>query len=170
MFTPVEIEEAFRRLFGLYNQEKVSLLKSAFKEEIKHISPEILAWKYSKCAFRPLGYCEMKQVNEPAQWDGFPLLDQRAAFVAEEMDTYHESENFKAFQSIELWLVEDMTFASVLCTKILSFEEDKVIKGIECRTFLKFVEEGNDIPVCVETLMYTLEDTCMFAQVEENSL
>ena len=75
MFTPVEIQEAFRRLFGLYNQEKVSLLKSAFKEEIKHISPEILAWKYSRCAFRPLGYCEMKQVNEPAQWDGFPLWD-----------------------------------------------------------------------------------------------
>lgn len=43
MFTPSEIEGAFRRLFGLYNEEKVWQLKSAFKEEIEGISPELLA-------------------------------------------------------------------------------------------------------------------------------
>lgn len=37
MFTPIEIEGAFRKLFGMYNQEKVKELKSAFKEEIQHI-------------------------------------------------------------------------------------------------------------------------------------
>lgn len=169
MFTPIEIEEAFRRLFGLYNQEKVRQLKSAFKEEIEGISPEVLAWKYSNCAFQPLGYCEMKIVNEPGEWSGLPILDQRAAFVAEALDTSYSSERFNVNQSIELWLLEDMTFAAVLCTEIFNVEGEKFLSGIECRTFLTFVEEADDIPVCEETLIYALEDTCTFAQVEQDS-
>ena len=59
-----------------------------------------------------------------------------------------------------------MTFAAVLCTEIFAVEGERFLNGIECRTFLTFVEKAEDIPVCEETLIYTLEDTCTFARVE----
>ena len=169
MFTPSEIEGAFRRLFGLYNGEKVRQLKSAFKEELEGISLELLAWKYTNSAFQPLGYCEMERVGEPAQWHGLPILGQQAAFVAEALDTSYTSENFNVNQSIELWLLEDMTFAVVRCTEIFKVEGEKFLSGIECRNFLTFVEEGADILVSEETLIYALEDTCTFAQAAKDA-
>ncbi len=169
MFTPIEIEGAFRKLFGMYNQEKTKKMKSAFKEEIESIDPKLLAWKYSKSAFQPLGYCEMERVGEPAQWHGLPILGQQAAFVAEALDTSYTSENFNVNQSIELWLLEDMTFAAVRCTEIFRVEGETFLSGIECRNFLTFVEESTDILVSEETLIYALEDTCTFAQAAQDA-
>ena len=169
MFTPSEIEGAFRRLFGLYNGEKVRQLKSAFKEELEGISLELLAWKYTNSAFQPLGYCEMERVGEPAQWHGLPILGQQAAFVAEALDTSYTSENFNVNQSIELWLLEDMTFAAVRCTEIFRVEGETFLSGIECRNFLTFVEESTDILISEETLIYALEDTCTFAQAAQDA-
>lgn len=166
MFTPIEIESAFRTLFGMYNEEKVRLVKSAYKEEIEGISAELLAWKYSNRAFSPLSFCEVKNVNEPSQWSGLPILDQRAAFVTKAMANSYTSEKTNVKQCIELWLLEDMTFAAILCTVVLRVEDEKILSGIECRNFLTFVEESKDIPVSEETLIFALEDTCTFAQVE----
>ena len=72
-------------------------------------------------------------------------------------------------QSIELWLLEDMTFAAVRCTEIFRVEGETFLSGIECRNFLTFVEESTDILVSEETLIYALEDTCTFAQVAQDA-
>lgn len=98
-----------------------------------------------------------------------PILDQRAAFVAEALGTSYTSEIINVNQSIELWLMEDMTFAAVHCTEVFNVEGEKFLNGIDCRTFLTFVEESADIPVSEETLIYALEDTCTFAQAERHS-
>lgn len=103
MFTPVEIEGAFQRLFGMYNQEKVRLLRSAFKEEIASISPEILAGKYSKCAVQPQEFREMLSTGKPGDWQGLPLLDQKAAFVTENLGNAFTCEKFHVIQSTELY-------------------------------------------------------------------
>lgn len=166
MFTPVEIEEAFRKIFGMYNQEKVKLLKFAFKEEIENISPEHLAWEYSNSAVQPHEYREMLSVDEPGDWQGLPLLDQKAALVAEYLGTRFSSERMHVIQIAELWLLEDMTFASILCTEIYEVEKDVFQNRIECRAFLTFVEESSDIPVDEESLIYALNDTSTFEQVE----
>lgn len=165
MFTPAEIEGAFQRLFGMLSPEIQEGLEYSFKEEIEGISTELLAWKYSQSAFQPLSFCEGKHSGKPAEWCGKPVLNQRAAFVAADIYTNHVSKTFRVTESIELWLLEDMTFATVLCTKMILTEGENR-SGIECRYFLTLVEDRDDLSVYEETLIYALDDTCTFAQVE----
>lgn len=167
MFTPAEIEGAFRKLFGLYDQEKVHLLRSAFKEEIESISMDDIAWKYSNSAVKPLEFREMLNAGEMGTWQGLPILDLRAAYVAENLGNEYIGEGLYAIQSVELWLLEDMTFAAVLCTEVCDGADDEYRKGVESRAFLTFVEERNDIPIGVEELIYALEDTSLFARAEQ---
>ena len=166
VFTPTEIESAFRRLFGLLSPEIQEGLRYSFKEEIEGISLELLAWKYAKSAFQPLSFCEAKHSGKPVEWYGKPVLNQRAAFVAADRYTNQVSKNFRATENIELWLLEDMTFATVLSTEVIPTEDENRSGGIACRYFLNFVEERDDLSVCEETLIYALDDTCTFAQVE----
>ena len=167
MFTPAEIEGAFRKLFGMYNKEKVSLLKSAFKEEIACISTDTLAWKYAKSAVMPHEFREMLSNGDLDEWQGLPLLDMKAAYVAEEVGSSYTWERFQVIHSTELWLLEDMTFVTIHCTEFFDVEDDTSQNGLESRTFHAFVECSNDIPVSEENLIYALEDTCLFAEAEQ---
>ena len=167
MFTPAEIEGAFRKLFGMSDKEKMRLLKSAFKEEIASISTETLAWKYAKSAVMPHEFREMLSIGDFDEWQGFPLLDMKAAYVTEEVGSSYTGESFQAIQSTELWLLEDMTFVAIHCTEFCDVEDDASQKGLESRTFHAFVECCNDIPISEENLIYALEDTCLFAEAEQ---
>lgn len=167
MFTPAEIEGAFRKLFGMYDKEKVSLLKSTFKEEIASISTDTLAWKYEKSAAMPHEFREMLSIGDLDEWHGFPLLNMKAAYVAQDVGSSHTWEGFQVTQSTELWLLEDMTFVTIHCTEFFDVEDDTSQKGLESRTFHTFVECRNDIPVSEENLIYALEDTCLFAEAEQ---
>ena len=84
---------------------------------------------------QPHEYREMLSVDEPGDWQGLPLLDQKAALVAEYLGTRFSSERMHVIQITELWLLEDMTFASILCTEIYEVENDVFQNGIE---YLKY--------------------------------
>ena len=165
MFEQKKIAEALDWLFGLYPEDRLRYAKDAYAEEFESISAELLARKYTRDVHAPCEYNVISHVGEEAEYQGRPILVLKAACVAEEAESELETEQFSIDQLWELWLLEDMTFATVLNTRIFVKTNGEVTSVVESRAYLNNVEDYTTLPISVETLIRHMDDDCMFEQI-----
>lgn len=167
MFTPKEIGRAFTTLFELFDSETLKILKSDYKDEIEDISLDLLAKKYNGDAYELHEYLVSSGSDDSGTHNGRLLFNTKAAFITSGRDSELETNRVRICVTNELWLLEDMTFSSVKCVDILTKEQEKVTSVVRYRTVLGSVKSNADVPVEAYELICTLDDTCMFAELQE---
>lgn len=90
---------------------------------------------------------------------GKELFGQRACLLYSDID-HGVCDIATTAYSTELWLLEDMTFAIVRCVSIEYGAED-CNYTTEYRSFVKMVEDGDDLFFSPEDLMEELEEMCI---------
>ena len=165
MFEQKKMEEALSWIFGLYPEDRLRYAKGAYAEEFEHISADLLARKYTRDAHEVCEYNVICQIGEESQYQGRPILDLKAACVAEETESEMETEQFTVEQLWELWLLEDMTFVTILNTRVFVKANGEVSSVVESRAYVNNVEDQNTLPVGPESLICHMDDDCMFEQI-----
>ena len=89
----------------------------------------------------------------------------KAACVAEEPESELETEQFTVEQLWELWLLEDMTFVTILNTRVFVKTNGEVSGVVESRAYVNNVEGLDTLPVGPESLICHMDDDCMFEQI-----
>lgn len=165
MFEQKKIAEALDWLFGLYPEDRLRYAKGSYAEEFEHITADLLARKYTRDAHEVCEYNVIIQIGEESQYQGRPILDLKAACVAEETESELETEQFTVEQLWELWLLEDMTFVTILNTRVFVKDNGEVSGVVESRAYLNNVEDYATLPVSPESLICHMDDDCMFEQI-----
>lgn len=124
-----------------------------------------MAKKYTRDAHEVCEYNVISQIGEESQYQGRPILDLKAACVAEETESELETDQFSVEQLWELWLLEDMTFVTILNTRVFVKTNGEVSGVVESRAYINNVEDQDTLPVGPEALICHMDDDCMFEQI-----
>ena len=165
MFEQKKIAEALDWLFGLYPEDRFRYAKESYAEEFESISADLLARKYTRDAHEVCEYNVINHIGEESEYQGRPILVLKAACVAEEAESELETEQFRVEQFWELWLLEDMTFVTVFNTRVFVKTNGEVSSVVESRAYLNNVEDYATLPVSPESLIWNMDDDCMFEEI-----
>ena len=169
MFTPKKIENALARLFDLFDPEIMEGLYENYGEEIEDISPYWLAKAFKENACPIYEYRAICRVGDGIDYTGRVLFKNRGVRVLSYLDSSMENERLRVLSCTELWLLEDMTFAVVQYVGTMVKGRDDADCITEYRRFVSKIKTEEDVFFDPEDLIYTLDDTCMIAQLYDRA-
>ena len=76
-------------------------------------------------------------------------------------------EHYEMDYDVELWLLEDMTFAKVCCFRTMIAEQEYLNALTEYRIVEGYVEENSDLFFTIEELLEELDCICCLAESYE---
>ena len=169
MFTPKNIERAFKNLFELVSPDIQAALFENYHEEMDDISPRWLAKAFDAKATKLYGYRAMSRVEGGMTYYGKPLTKKKGVLLMSYQDDSIENNHVQMLQCSELWLLEDMSFAHVRCFGTLIKGDERPDAATEYRQFVRRVARKDDIFFCPDDLLCQLDDSCMIAQAMHNA-
>lgn len=164
MFTPKNIERAFKEIFELASPDIQAALVENYHEEMEDISPRWLAKAFNAKTTKLYGYRAMSHVEDGMTYYGKPLTKKKGVLLMSYLDNSIENDHLQMLQCSELWLLEDMSFAHVRCVGTLVKGDERPDAATEYRQFVRRVQKEDDIFFSFDDLICRLDDFCMFAQ------
>ena len=93
---------------------------------------------------------------------GEELFPQKAVFICAVECQKVATDRIRIETESELWLLSNMKFAHVHCTRILTLNGEEVTSVTECRNFVGIIKGKEDLFVDAQNLFEVLDDAGMF--------
>lgn len=167
MYNEREIHQAFDHLYQLFDEDTMEMLEENYSDEME-IPSELLAQAIRHNAMMVHEYRAVTTAGDCLDYCGNELFEQRATFILAYAETIAESETFRMAYRTELWLLEDMTFAVVRAV-ITDVSGDAYQCMTEYRTFVRTIQDKEDIFFEPEDLICELDDICTFFAAENEA-
>lgn len=166
MFTPKKIDGAFNKLFCMYDMKEFFEACDEYEEEMEYIDPDILSVKYQKEAKQVFEYLVSSGPEDEGTYHGGDLFERMAVCVARADSKPFETKRIRIVTGLELWLLEDMTFAQVDCVRVLTLKNKNVTSVTEHRRLINTIEREEDIMIDLGYLICSLDDACLFTRLD----
>ena len=165
MFSKKEVNRALTWMFCLYDIADVEIMGTDFDtvpEVVDALTPDILARKYKKEAQKLNAFRVSTGPEDEGSYCGEELFQQKAVFICAVDCQKVATDRIRVESESELWLLSNMKFAHVHCTRVLTLEGEAVTSVMECRNFVGIINGKEDLFVDAQTLFEVLDDAVMF--------
>ena len=165
MFSKKEVYRALTWMFCLYDISDVEIMGTDFDtvpEVVDALTPDILARKYKKEAQKLNAFRVSTGPEDEGSYCGEELFPQKAVFICAVDCQKVETDRIRVESESELWLLSNMKFAQVHCTRILTLNGEEVTSVTECRNLVGIIKGKEDLFVDAQTLFEILDDAGMF--------
>ena len=165
MFSKKEVNRALTWMFCLYDIADVEIMGTDFDtvpEVVDALTPDILARKYKKEAQKLNAFRVSTGPEDEGSYCGEELFPQKAVFICAVDCQKVATDRIRIESESELWLLSNMKFAHVHCTRILTINGEEVTSVTECRNFVGIIKGKEDLFVDAQTLFEVLDDAGMF--------
>ena len=165
MFSKKEVNRALTWMFCLYDIADVEIMGTDFDtvpEVVDALTPDILARKYKKEAQKLNAFRVSTGPEDEGSYSGEELFPQKAVFICAVDCQKVATDRIRVESESELWLLSNMKFAQVHCTRILTLNGEEVTSVTECRNLVGIIKGKEDLLVDAQTLFEILVDAGMF--------
>ena len=169
MFSKKEVNRALTWMFCLYDIADVEIMGTDFDtvpEVVDALTPDILARKYKKEAQKLNAFRVSTGPADAGSYCGEELIPQKAVLICAVDCPQVATDRIRIESESELWLLSNMKFAQVHCTRILTLNGEEVTSVAECRNFVGIIKGKEDLFVDAQTLFEVLDDAGMFEALD----
>lgn len=159
MFNEREIIQAVERIYDMFDEGTIEIMLENHPDELV-IPDELLAQAIRDRVMTVYEYRALCDAGDCIDYHGKELFDQRAAFILSYVEAAAESDYCCVDYRTELWLLEDMSFAVVHAVITMVNDDDRPCCITEYRTFVRTVEDEEDIFFEPEDFICELDDIC----------
>ena len=149
MFTEENIKRAVQSLCDLFTEDERWMLDDEYFD-LEGVSTEALS-----------------TAGDTIDYRGRYLFEHRAMRLLTVENFTVADEHYEMDYDVELWLLEDMTFAKVCCFRTMIAEQEYLNALTEYRIVEGYVEENSDLFFTIEELLEELDCICCLAESYE---
>ena len=168
MFSKKEVTKALTWMFCLYDIEDVDIIGTDFDTVpavVDGLAPEVLARKYKKEAHKVKSFLVSTGPDDSGCYHGDELFQQKASLICAVDRQTETTDRFRIESESELWLLSNLKYAHVHCTRVLTLNGEEVTSVTECRNLVGIIKNKTDLFVDAQTLFEELDDTALFADL-----
>ena len=165
MFSKKEVTKALTWMFCLYDIEDVDIIGTDYETVpavVTALAPEVLARKYKKEAHKVKSFLVSTGPDDNGCYHGDELFSQKAVPICAVDSQTVTTDRIRIESESELWLLSDLKFAHVHCTRVLTLNGEEVSSVTECRNLVGIIKSKEDLFVDAQTLFEELDDTALF--------
>ena len=165
MFSKKEVTKALTWMFCLYDIGDVDIIGTDFETVpavVNALAPEVLARKYKKEAHKVKSFLVSTGPDDNGCYHGDELFPQKAVSICAVDRQTVSTDRIRIESESELWLLSNLKFAHVHCTRVLTLNGEEVTSVTECRNLVGFIKSKEDLFVDAQTLFEELDDVALF--------
>ena len=167
MFSIKEVKKALTWLFCLYDIVDVDIIGADFDTVpavVAALAPEVLARKYMREAHKVKSFFVSTGPKDEGSYHGDELFPQKAVLICAVDRQTVTTDRIRIESESELWLLSNLKFAHVHCTRVLTLSGEEVTSITESRNLVGIIKSKEDLFVDVQTLFEELDDAVTFAE------
>ena len=165
MFSIKEVKKALTWLFCLYDIGDVDIIGADFDTVpavVSALAQEVLARKYKREAHKVKSFLVSTGPKDEGSYHRDELFPQKAVFICAVDCQKVATDRICIESKSEMWLLSNLKFAHVHCTRVLTLNGEEVTSVTECRNLVGIIKRKEDLFVDVQTLFEELDDTALF--------
>lgn len=163
MFTEENIKRAVRTLCDLFDEDERWMLDDAYFD-LEGISADSIIRALDDRMEDVFEYKALSTAGDTIDYRGRYLFGHRAMRLLTVENFTVADDHYGMDYDVELWLLEDMTFAKVCCFRTMIAEQEYLDALTEYRIIQGYVEENSDLFFTIEELLEELD--CIFCLAE----